>query len=577
MSKALAAVFGGTTPQTEQAKDNQVENNAGGFVFQISDFKQLERFLILGSEGGTYYVTENKLSKDNAKCVERCAKADGTRTVNTIVSISEAGRAPKNDQALFALAMVASIGSPETRAYALENLPKVARIGTHLFQFAEYVNGMRGWGRGLRNAVAKWYTSMPADKLAYQIIKYQSRSVEGCGAWSHDDLLRLSHAKTNDLEHKEIFQYITEGWTNTVPGHTSVFQVMNASAMKKAEKGSRPDKEIGTYELDTPAALRVLEGFELAKRANTAKKLVSLISEYNLSREMLPTEYLKTPEVWEALLVKMPYTAMIRNLGNMSKAGILGPNSNGAIKVMDALKNRDLLRKAKVHPIAILAALMTYKTGHSLLGKGVWDVNNQIVNALDESFYLSFEFVKSTGKRFLIGQDISGSMTWGAIGGLQSLTPAMASAALAMVTVRTEPYLFYGGFGTHFEPLKINAKMRLDEVLTMISAKNFGGTDCSLPMVYAAQNKIPVDVFAVYTDGETYAGKVHPYQALKQYREKMGINAKSVVVGMTATKFSIADPSDPGMLDVAGFSTSTPAILADFVSDTVSNYGEVED
>ena len=31
-----------------------VENNAGGFVFKLDEWKQLERFLILGSEGGTF-------------------------------------------------------------------------------------------------------------------------------------------------------------------------------------------------------------------------------------------------------------------------------------------------------------------------------------------------------------------------------------------------------------------------------------------------------------------------------------------------------------------------------------------
>ena len=50
-----------------------------------------------------------------------------------------------------------------------------------------------------------------------------------------------------------------------------------------------------------------------------------------------------------------------------------------------------------------------------------------------------------------------------------------------------------------------------------------------------------------------WAGKVHPHKALRAYRERTGIPAKLVVVGMTATGFSIADPDDGGMLDIAGF------------------------
>lgn len=92
----------------------------------------------------------------------------------------------------------------------------------------------------------------------------------------------------------------------------------------------------------------------------------------------------------------------------------------------------------------------------------------------------------------------------------------------------------------------------------------FGGTDCALPMLHALQRGLAIDTFVVYTDNETWAGDIHPHQALRRYRERTGIDAKLIVVGMTATEFSIADPSAPGMLDVAGFDTAVPALVMDF-------------
>jgi 60 kDa SS-A/Ro ribonucleoprotein len=44
----------------------------------------------------------------------------------------------------------------------------------------------------------------------------------------------------------------------------------------------------------------------------------------------------------------------------------------------------------------------------------------------------------------------------------------------------------------------------------------------------------------------------------------MGIPARLVVVGMTATGFTIADPSDPLSLDVAGFDSAVPRLISDF-------------
>jgi 60 kDa SS-A/Ro ribonucleoprotein len=84
-------------------------------------------------------------------------------------------------------------------------------------------------------------------------------------------------------------------------------------------------------------------------------------------------------------------------------------------------------------------------------------------------------------------------------------------------------------------------------------------------MVGALKHRWAVDAFVVFTDNETWAGNIHPAQALRAYRERMGIAAKLVVVAMTSNGFSIADPDDAGMLDVVGFDTITPNVLAEFI------------
>ena len=83
-------------------------------------------------------------------------------------------------------------------------------------------------------------------------------------------------------------------------------------------------------------------------------------------------------------------------------------------------------------------------------------------------------------------------------------------------------------------------------------------------MLEALKRRWPIDQFVVYTDNETWAGQVHPAQALRQYRERTGIPARLVVVGMASNGFSIADPSDARMLDMVGFDATTPQVIADF-------------
>jgi len=126
------------TPQSEPIPGtDQVENRSGGHGWEVDDWGRLARFLVLGTEGGTYYVGQRELTRESADVVRRCLKKDGQRTVAIIASVSREGRAPKNDPAIFALALAASEGDDVTRRVALDALPEVVRTGTHLFQFVE--------------------------------------------------------------------------------------------------------------------------------------------------------------------------------------------------------------------------------------------------------------------------------------------------------------------------------------------------------------------------------------------------------------------------------------------------------
>src|SRR5262249_14560479 len=154
------------------------------------DWVRLDRFLVLGSEGGAYYASERTLTLENAACVERCVDADGARAVTRIVDVSQAGPAPRNDPALLALAIPAKRGDAATRPAAPAAVPRVARTATHLFAFAEAVEQLGGWGRGTRRAVADWYRDRELDSLLYQAVKYRQRN-----GWTHADLLRLAHAQ----------------------------------------------------------------------------------------------------------------------------------------------------------------------------------------------------------------------------------------------------------------------------------------------------------------------------------------------------------------------------------------------
>jgi 60 kDa SS-A/Ro ribonucleoprotein len=517
------------TPQSEPIPgSSQVQNSAGGYAWAVDDWTRLDRFLILGTEGGTYYASEPKLTRQAAAAVERALAVDGARVVDRVVEISKAGRAPKNDPAIFVLAMAAKLGNDATRAKALEAVSSVCRIGTHIMQFAEYVQAFGGWGRGTRTAIGDWYNAREPRDLAHQLVKYQQRN-----GWANRDLLRLSHPVPRTPQHQELFRWASRGWPSVGPD-------------------PHPDE-----------ALRLVWALERAKEADE-RTTIKLIADCGLMREGVATHHLNSAAVWEALLVRMKPEAMVRNLGKMTSVGLLAPLSEAVGTVSNRLGDAEVLRAARLHPIKVLSAMLTYASGHGARGGNAWTPVQQVVDALDGAFYRTFACVAPAMRRVVLALDVSGSMDSGTVAGVPGLTPRIAAAAMALVTAATEPQHALVGFSNRLVPVPISPRMRLDTAAKVMRDIPMGGTDCALPMVWALGNKVEADAFIVYTDNETWHGNIHPAQALRQYRQQTGIGAKLVVVGMTAAGFSIADPEDAGMMDVVGFDAAAPAVIADF-------------
>lgn len=536
----LAQISTRTTPQAEQASSRQVPNSAGGWTFAVSKQARLHRFLTLGTTGGTYYATEKALTKDNAQVVIDWARNDCQALVREILDISVKGRAPRANPALFALAVAASLGDEAGRKAAFAVLPEVARTATHLYIFCGYAEQFRGWGRGMRNAVGDWYAMKDPDKLAYQLVKYRQRD-----GWTHRDLLRLAHPMTGEAK-------------GAMPAHRALFDW----ACKRPAGEALPS---------------LVLAFEAAQQATTSAQWCRIIAANpGLPWEALPDAALACKDVWAQFIeAGMPQTALLRQLPRLTRLGVLDQLGFTTSVVCDQLADRDLLIRARVHPMNVLLALKTYAGGRSLRGTETWTPVPRVTDALDAAFYASYAAVEPAGKRTNVALDVSGSMASPVAG--MPVSCREASAALALVVMATEPGVVVTGFtagtsrskwgsryGTAISPLSISPRQRLDDAVHRITGLPFGGTDCALPMLWAAASNVEIDTFMIVTDNETWAGDIHPHQALEQYRQRTGIPARLVVAALTPTEFTIADPDDPGSMDVSGFDSSVPGLLASF-------------
>jgi len=526
--------FSQQTPQTEPIPgSSQVLNNAGGFSWSVDDPTRLLRFLILGSNSNTLYVGQRELTKQNLETVERMLKeGNGRDIVTSIVEVSKAGRAASNDPALFALARCAAADDEKIRQYALSVLPQVARTGTHLLHFVAYAKQFRGWGRAYRRAVASWFNDRKEHNLAYQVLKYQQRD-----GYSQRDLLRLAHPKAETSTYNTLYHWIVKGGWESV--------------------GDEPHPD---------DALKIIWAYERAKRAQDDREVASLIKTYKLPREAVPTQHLHSIRVWEALLEDMPLEAMTRNLATMTREGVIKPMGEMTKVITSRLRDRERIHNAKLHPIKILAALTTYASGKGVRGNHTWEPVREIIDALNDAFYLSFEAVEPTGKHILLAVDTSGSMHYGQVNGIPGMDVHTAAGAMALVMARTEPNYHLIGIDTGVQKLTISPSQRLDDVVRTLKGIGGGGTDLSLPMRYALYDKMPVDAFVILTDSETWSGRGgHPAQLLEMYRAQVNPNAKIINVQMTATHVTNNAPDDRRAMDCVGLDTVTPLLMNSFI------------
>jgi len=396
-------------------------------------------------------------------------------------------------------------------------------------------------GNGVMRRLARWYNDMPVGRLALQVTKFQNR--DGYTQRDAYDLLHPARWVKPDAVRRAVFDFIVDG---RQPG----------------------------FELAETKALRPLVGFgQLRGEAATSADAARLIKDFGLPIEAVPNE-LKNAAVYEAVLQGVlagesgnTLTWLVRNLGNLSKHGLLAYSRPDIVNAVCAkLVDEDALKAARVHPVALMKALLTYKQGHSERGDGKWEVVPRVVDALDVAFYKSFRYVEPSNKRVMLGIDVSGSMWGQRVKDFGELTAHQAAAVMALVVAHAEPNWSAVKFDTKATPINISPRMRMDDVVKHVATKQGGGTDLASTIAYARKHSIPVDAFVLFTDNETWAGSNHTHEELALYRAEMKIPAKVVCVSLTPNSSTVAPPGDAGFLQVVGFDANVPKLIQQFLA-----------
>lgn len=545
----FAEMLAEVEPNAAQPPDpRQVRNRAKGYTFQVDDWQQVDRFLILGG-GATYYAARAEMTWENASLLIALINQPGGGRQVVERAVELRNRAPKLEPILYALALVMRNGDLDGKAAVIEHLCKICWTGTQFFTFVAYTDALRGWGAAFKKAVVAWYTRRSPYSLAGQITKYPSRQ-----KWSHRDVLRKAHLHPPSSEVEQILGYAV------VQGGPDAGLKQEQSKSFLARKLTPSDNT--DYEgagLDYLAAVEQMR--QLAQTGALAEAL-QMVVDYRLPREVLPTELLNYPQTWEALLPHMGGQALLRNLGNLSKLGLLEMGSETARAIIARLADGNWIRDQHLHPAFIINGWFQYRQGRGRLSSATWPVNSAVVAALERAYYASFGHVEPVPGVVLSAFDVSGSMTGGSILGMPALRPLDGTALMGMVRGRVQPLDSWLPmmFSDTLLPMRITGDDPLDRVMQILQNMRFGGTDARLPLEWALRKRVKVDLFEVYTDNETWIDEGATHETFNRYKQEVNPDARAVAIAFTATENSIFAP-DQG-LNVVGFDSGAPELIS---------------
>lgn len=567
-----------------------VKSHEGGSVFTVSLEQSLLRTLIMGTSAGTLYQSPETFTGEAVDLFVKALSIDPRMTIGITRNVAQNNRAPRPDMCILLLAVALNHEDLLARKLAADFTKSICKTASHLEMLASFVLSMRPRGAkyattpqvGRLSAVKKrafrsWFDTMDPANLAYQAIKYPERN-----GVSLRDILIMTHPNggvpVGNREHrmlreyrKEIYNWIVKGTLGDAPRFKGVGALLSYHEVHR-EKGD-PDQH---------PALRIVAMQELYRQGMTENHASWFISQYNLPREVIPTELLNSEEVWAALLKGMPIWAMLRNLGKMSAIGLLKHRSLATDLVVNRLLDKEYIRKSKVHPWTIYVAMRSYSMGKGVRGKLVWQPVQRIVDALDAAFDTAFGNVKPTLARTLVAVDVSGSMDDGKVAGNQYISCREAAAVMAMAISRVEPNCTIVAYSDRMVPIDIDPNDRIDVVMRKFAAIPMGGgTYCSLPIEWALKEQRSFDCFISITDSETHDLRHAAYyrwparlegvrpkmsyrEALLRYRNKLNPMARAATMAMAANEISLSDPDDPMQLDLVGLDASSLAILREF-------------
>lgn len=464
----LGASLNAKTPDTTKplAAGALTENEAGGVAYTSSDREAVLSYLMTGGFGSTFYVDAATHAKRARDLFARAAQTDTEYLAKAAVYARTKGY--MRSMPILALSYLSL--APEKK-YFQSAFGYIIVTPGDLADFMALTRGedrVRGSSRTVRRTVGAWLDTL----TPYHVIKYGSENQK----MSLRDIYRLAHPQLTTAEAKAIATYVVKGTVST----------------------------------DLPAQLKGYVDFKGA--SDTVENLLSMVAEHRLPWEVVTGQLgggdsAEKTLVWTEMSKQMPYMAMLRNLNNFAKNGVL---DNGAERkrILNTISDPERVKTGKQFPFRYISAIRAFEAADNNTSA---DMKYQVTGALRSALNTSVSNMPNLGKT-LVALDVSGSMSSATIGGGNRYSkPGSVSAAdigsvfAAAVYLGSEnPTIMTFDTSVLDVTPMLNKDMDVYSIARSINRQG-GGTSLSEPITAALTRAERYDTMLFITDSESWA------------------------------------------------------------------------
>lgn len=522
-------------------------NYEGAPAFVRGDEEQLVRVLMTGNFEHTFYASDAELAGEAIGLFRHFAATDPHFLAQAIVYARAEGLiriAP-----ITALVVLSAADSADAKELFRRIFSRVIQTPGDLQDVIALCrrSALRGMGKAVTRAANRWLAGISQ----YHVVKYGSESQQ----ISLRDIYRMTRPKLTG-EANVIARYVVKG--EVAPELT---QIAGYEEFKRTARALAAGQGAGGSTLSDE------------ERVAAEARVLALIGEYRLPWEVVAGQVIPARAVWERLVYDMPYMALLRNLNNMVKYGV-----TDSAEVLDymtrTLADPQRVASGKQLPFRYFSALKALKAEGA--------VGTALREALSAALGLSFANMPELGRRVLVANDISGSMSTRPSPRSDTTMAEIAGIFAAAVYKKAESGEIVS-FDTQAHPRSVSKRQGMAEIAKAVSGYG-GGTNLAAPLEYAFKNrKGQARVFdsAVFlTDSESWYDHLTRNRGvldeIRDYRKRVSPELKCFFVQLLPYKHAVVPESEPGCYYIYGWSGAVLGYIASVVSGGASQVEAVK-